>query len=82
MTLLWLITGASLVVALAAWSLARRTARRLDQLSQLHWELKYHHGELRAQVQHMTGETPPAQTPASPEQQPPEAFVPLTSLRR
>ena len=81
MTLLWLITGASLAVALAAWSLARRTARRLDQLSQMHWELKYQHGELRLQIQRMAGETPPVEMPESPGQ-PPETFVPLTSLKR
>jgi hypothetical protein len=81
MTLLWLITGASLAVALAAWSLARRTARRLDQFSQMHWELKYKHGELRLQIQRMVGETPPTEVPVSPEQ-PPETFIPLTSLKR
>ena len=31
---LWLITGASLVVALVAWRQARRTAKRLEQLAE------------------------------------------------
>ena len=81
MTLLWFVTGASLVAALVAWSHARRTAKRLEQLSQMYWELKYQQGELRVQVQRLTGEAPPASTPAPPDR-PPGAFVPLSSLRR
>ena len=50
MPLLWFVTGASLVVALVAWRQARRTAKRLEQLTQMYWELKYQHGELRAQA--------------------------------
>ena len=49
MTLLWFIAGASLVVALVAWRQARRTAKRLAQLSEMYWELKYQQGELRVQ---------------------------------
>jgi hypothetical protein len=55
MTLLWMVTGASLLAALVAWVHARRTARKLDQLSQMYWELKYQHGELRVDVQRLTG---------------------------
>lgn len=79
MTLQWIITGAALLVALVAWSRARRAARRLEQLSQMYWELKYQHGELRVQVQRLTGEAPPS--PLGPPG-PAEAFVPLTSLKR
>lgn len=81
MTVLWLVTGASLLIALLAWSRARRTARRLEQLSQMYWELKYQHGELRVQVQRLTGEPPPSPTPAPPGE-PGEAFIPLSSLKR
>jgi hypothetical protein len=49
--LLWVIAGASLLAALVAWSQARRTAKRLQQLSQMYWELKYQHGELRVELQ-------------------------------
>ena len=80
MTLLWIVTGVSLLLALLAWSKARRTARRLEQLSQMYWELRYQHGELRVQVQRLTGEAPP-DIPAPP-RPPAEAFVPLTSLKR
>ncbi|MBI2829149.1 MAG: hypothetical protein HYX77_07770 [Acidobacteria bacterium] len=80
MTLLWFIVGASLVVALAAWSRARRTAKRLERLSEMYWELKYQHGELRVRMQRMTGEAPPP-PPQAPAPGPPgEAFVPLNSL--
>lgn len=80
MTLLWSITAASLVVALVAWRQARRTAKRLEQLSQMYWELKYQHGELRVQLQRATGELPaPAEAPAA---QARDSFIPLASLKR
>lgn len=84
MTLLWFIAGASLVVALVAWSQARRTARRLAKLSEMYWELKYQQGELRVRMQRLTGEAPapPAQAQGPAPGPPGEAFVPLSSLKR
>ncbi len=83
MIIFWFLTGVSLVAALMAWNRARRTAQQLEQLSQMYWELRYQHSELRAQVQRMTGErTAPPETPAPPARQPAEAFVPLSALRR
>jgi hypothetical protein len=85
MTLLWFIAGASLVVALVAWSQARRTAKRLAQISEMYWELKYQQGELRVRMQRMTGEAPPPPPTAPPDPapgQPGDAFVPLSSLKR
>ena len=81
MTFLWFITGASLLVALVAWSQARRTARRLEQLSQMYWELKFQHGELRVQLRQMSGE-PPAPPVAAASPQPGDSFVSLASLKR
>jgi hypothetical protein len=81
MTLLWFVTGASLLVALMALSQARRTARRLEQLSQNYWELKYQNGELRVRLQQLTGESTPQQTTA-PAAQGRDSFVPLSSLKR
>jgi hypothetical protein len=83
MTLLWFVTAASLVVALVALGQARRTAKRLEQLTQNYWELKYQNGELRAQLQQLTGESTP--TPAQttpPAAQGRDSFVPLASLKR
>ena len=81
MTFLWVVTGAALAVAVAAWVQARRVAARLTQLSEMHWELKYQHLELRKQVERIPGGEPPP-APASAPPSPKESFVPLTSLRR
>jgi hypothetical protein len=81
MTFLWVVTGAALAVAIAALVAARRAAARLAQLSEMYWELKYQHLELRKQVDRTPGADPP--TPSTPAPTPPkESFVPLTSLRR
>ena len=88
MTFLWFVAGAALVAALVAWSQARRTARRLEQLTQMYWELKFQHGELRVQLRQLTGEAAPAPAPATAPgapaapAQPADSFVPLTSLKR
>lgn len=83
MTLLWIVTSAAVVVAFVAWRQARRTAARLEQLSQMYWELKYQHGELRVQIQRQGGDASRNQDVAvAPAQRPAEVFVPLTSLKR
>ena len=71
MTALWIVTIAALLVALAAWATARRTRRQLAEVTQMYWQLKFDHGELKAKVD------PPQ--PAAPE--PRSTFVPLTRLR-
>lgn len=82
MILLWSTVGASLVVALVAWRQARRTAKRLTQLTEMHWELRYQHGELRMRLQRLTGEGP-LPSPETPAAGPTgESFVPLSSLKR
>jgi len=80
MSFLWVVTGAALAVAIAAWISARRLAARLARLSDMYWELKYQHLELRKQVERMSGGEPAAPPPPKPA--PNESFVPLTSLRR
>lgn len=62
----------SLVVALAALVQARRQARQLARLTEMFWQLKYEHGELKASVA-------PAPEPAAP---PASAFVPLGAVKR
>jgi hypothetical protein len=86
---LWVVTGAALVVAIVAWLRARRATKRVSELSDMYWELKYQHGELRnAVMRNAAQRTPGADTsvqndPApAPPVRPPDGFVPLKSLRR
>lgn len=60
------------VVALAAFVQARRAARQLAQLTEMYWQLKYEHGELKATLM-PPGEPPPAPT---------SAFVPIGAVKR
>jgi hypothetical protein len=81
MTFQWFVTAAALVAALLAWRQARQAARRLEQLTQMYWELKFQHGEARVQLERLTGGRP--QVPPTPDVPTPgESFVPLTSLKR
>jgi methionine salvage enolase-phosphatase E1 len=63
---------AALVVAIVAYVIARRNSRQLKQLSELYWQLKYEHGELKSQVS-----PPPVDVPT-----PKQTFVPLSDLKR
>ena len=69
---LWIVAVLALVVAIAALAHARSTARKLAQVTEMYWQLKFDHGELKAKVD-----------PPSPAAQSPKAtFVPLTRLRQ
>ena len=70
------------MVALVAWGQARRTTRRLAQLSEMYWELKYQQGELRVGMRRLSGEVAPPPTATPAPELPGEAFVPLNSLKR
>ena len=61
----------ALVLALAAFLQARRSARQLARLTEMYWQLKYEHGELKAAV-----------APPEPAPPPVAAFVPLGSVKR
>jgi hypothetical protein len=85
MIILWLIAGASLTASIAALISVRRTARRLEDLSQMYWGLRYQQGELRAHIQATGGQVGAAVKPdeaPTPGRGPAEAFVPLSSVRR
>ena len=62
-----LIAGAALLVAIVALAHSRRTARQLAQMTEMYWQLKFDHGELKAKI------APPPPTPP----QPSVTFVPL-----
>ncbi len=82
MTFQWLITAAALIAALLAWNQARRTARRLEQLSQMYWELKFQQGEQRVQVERLAGGGPQVKPTPDVPTPPGESFVSLASLKR
>jgi hypothetical protein len=65
----------ALVVAAAALARARRAARRLEQLTESYWELRYDSGQLRARVDKLEGKP-------DGEAAQPAAFVPLSSIKR
>jgi hypothetical protein len=74
-----LLAGVALLIALWALAKARRAMRRLDQLQQSYWDLRYEHGRLRAQVKRLDPEEADAEPPAA---DPATTFIPLSSLKR
>lgn len=80
--ILWIVTIASLSVSLVSLVLLRRSAKRVDQLSQLYWELRYQQGELRAHIQATGGMAKPQEAPSQLQRPAPDAFVPLSAIKR
>jgi hypothetical protein len=76
---LWVIAGSGWLLAVAALATARRVGRKLTQITEQYWELKYEHGELKARVRALapTPEEAEAARPA-----PQQTFVPLSSIKR
>ena len=82
MTFPSLLTVAALIAAAVAVVRARRTAKRLERLSEAYWELRYEVAQLRARVARLE---PPAIEPAGAEADAPAStttFVSLSSLKR
>jgi hypothetical protein len=82
LTLQWLLTGAAVLVALAAVAKAQRLAKRLERLTESYWELRYEHGQLRARVNRLDPDATAAAAPDQAAQASPTHFVPLSSLKR
>jgi len=80
LTFQWLLTGAAIVMAVAAFAKARRLARRLERLTESYWELRYEHGQLRARLNRLDPEPSAGPEPAAAPGV--TAFVPLSSLKR
>lgn len=76
---LWVLAGASGLVAVAALASTRRLSRRIAHLSEQYWALKYEHGELKARVKALAP-TPEELAAAQPPVQ--QTFVPLTSIKK
>jgi hypothetical protein len=66
----------AVVIAVAALARTRRIGRRLDQVVESYWELRYEHGQLRAQLNHLQGKSDAAEPSGT------TAFVPLSSIKR
>jgi hypothetical protein len=79
LTFHWLLTGAAVLLAGAAFLMARRQTKRLERLTESYWELRYEHGQLRARVNRL--DAGPAPTETEPER-PASNFIPLSSLKR
>ena len=69
---LWILALSSLLVAVVAFAHSRRTARQLAQITEMYWQLKFDHGELKAKVD------PPPPAKGDPQQ----TFVPLSSMKK
>jgi hypothetical protein len=75
---LWIVAGSGWLLALVALASARRAIRRLAQLTEQYWELKYEHGELKARVRALAPTAEEVDALRPPVQQ---TFVPLTTLK-
>jgi DNA anti-recombination protein RmuC len=73
---LGVLTLLAVVIAVAALVRTRQIGRRLDQIVESYWELRYEHGQLRAQLNHLQGKGD------APEPTSTTAFVPLSSIKR
>jgi hypothetical protein len=72
-----IVFAAALLIAVAALLRARQIGRRLDQVVESYWELRYEYGQLRAQIDRQQGKAPEApEEPGGP-----AAFIPLSRLR-
>ena len=74
------VAGVCMMLAVLAWRRARHTTRRLEELTQSYWQLRYEVEELRLQLQGRSPEGPQRERPSR--QPSGEAFVPLASLKR
>jgi opacity protein-like surface antigen len=80
MVWLGLVSAVALMTAVAASASVRRLKRKMEQLQQSYWDLRYEHGRLKAQVKRLDPEAA-----AEPQEAAPAAtttFIPLSSLKR
>jgi hypothetical protein len=73
----WIVSALALVVAGAAWAAAGRAARAARQATEMYWQLKFDHGELKTRVDAIA-----PRPGAEPKTAPGTQFVPLTSVKR
>jgi len=78
----WLLIGGAVLIAVVALVRARRTAKRLDRLTESYWELRYEHGQLRGRLKALEPQSADAEAEPPARQAGTTAFVPLSSLKR
>ena len=72
-----IVSSVALVGAVAGWMAARRAAREVRRVTELYWQLKFEHGELKTRVDAIA-----PRPGAEPRTAPGTQFVPLTSVKR
>jgi HAMP domain-containing protein len=78
----WLLTAATLLIAVVALFQARRVSKRLERLTESYWQLRYEQGQLRARMTRLEPAEPASAAPNPEPQAGATAFVPLSSLKR
>jgi hypothetical protein len=73
--------AAAILLAVMALLRARKIARRLDQVVESYWELRYENGQLRAQIDKLQGKSENARQAQGEAGAGATAFVPLSRLR-
>jgi hypothetical protein len=77
--------GVTALLAIAALVRAWSVARKLEQLSESYWELRYETGQLKSRVGRVEvagGLRDPEPEPKAPEAAPATSFVPLSALKK
>ena len=69
---LWFTAVVAVVVAVAALVYARHIAQKLAHVTEMYWQLKFDHGELKAKLDPPAPQTPTAQ----------QTFIPLSSVKK
>jgi hypothetical protein len=78
--LLWSIAAGGALAAVVALLAVRSLRRRVQQLNQSYWELRYQYTQLRADLARLDPEAP--KDASHPGGRPDESFVPLSSLKK
>jgi predicted NAD/FAD-dependent oxidoreductase len=69
---LWIVASLALLIAAGTLFYARGLAQKLAHVTEMYWQLKFDHGELKAKLD--------PSVPATPAPQ--QTFVPLSSMKR
>lgn len=79
MLMIWIVAVTGWLLAAIAWLSARASARRVTELTDQYWALKFEHSELKARLDGLDPSVPPREPAAPPAA---GAFVPLSQVKR